>query len=155
MNGPAQQLDMLASGHCMQWSVVYFAELIFTPQGRLRLTRRVPVSKMDQLLPVAQAALLWNANTLRWELQLMWNEDCDKQAWGFSPRSVRWSFVSFASLRLLPSLDLNHHLPLSSITAWKPESSSSTSFAFTITSCLFCTLVSCLCCLADCTAALS
>mmetsp|Transcript_44828 Transcript_44828/g.89988 ORF Transcript_44828/g.89988 Transcript_44828/m.89988 type:complete len:138 (-) Transcript_44828:271-684(-) len=51
-------------------------ESVFIATGQ-----KVPASKMDDLLPLAQAAAHWNPNTLCFEARLMWSEE--KQEWGF------------------------------------------------------------------------
>ena len=42
---------------------------------------RVPESRMELLLPLAQALMKWNAEHLRFESQVLWNEEL--RAWGF------------------------------------------------------------------------
>ncbi len=56
-------------------------ELVFLVMGQ-----KVPVSKMDDLLPLAQAVTHWNADTLQIEAPLLWNHN--KQAWGLFPNTA-------------------------------------------------------------------
>ena len=48
--------------------------------------QKVPASRINDLLPLAQQACGWNAETLKVEVRLMWNEE--KAAWGFFKHSA-------------------------------------------------------------------
>ncbi len=42
---------------------------------------KVPETRMDDLLPLAQAAACWNSSTLAFEASILWN--AEKNTWGF------------------------------------------------------------------------